>query len=354
MDVILTDISAWTVFASGAHLATVPQAEAIRVIEGARATSAAASMVRDLAWWKTWEPYTRTLLGLPADKPVPVHMLGHELDVRGSKRLRVSHRIPAQIPEGFLCKANLGAGAGWGTGLGLVEGAGALYLVSPAVYPLLRAHELNEVLLAVLLAQLWGDFVARPDLGGTLVYRKSALATSAEVEAAINTAGRSRGLASLQAVLPHVAANAHSPMEIALQLSLCLPPRLGGCGLPLPELNRPIELPKEIQVLNGNRRVIRPDLAWMDYNLVVEYDSFQEHDQSNSQAQRDRNRRDIYDRLGLRVITVDRDSIRDDLKRNLVFERIAESLEAKLDWSSRMQIKRTELMWRLVHAKSVW
>lgn len=342
MDVILTDISAWTVYASGAPLIPVPQAEAGRIIQGARASSAAASTVRDLAWWKSWEPFARALLGLPQGRPVPVHLMAHPMDMHGARHAVVAHRLPSQIPDGFLQKIAVNGGAGF------------LYLVSPAAYPLLRAREINEVLLAVLLAQLGSDFTARPDLQGVLVYRKRPLATPADIAAVAHTVERWRGLANLRAMLPYVAASAHSPMEIALQLSLCLPSRLGGCGLPLPEMNLPIEIPREIQILNDNRRIIKPDLAWMDHRLVVEYDSYQEHDQNSAQAQRDRNRRNIYDRLGLRVVTVDRESLRDDIKRNLMFETIAEALGEPFDWSSGMQIKRRELVWRLMHAQAAW
>ncbi|BCV19283.1 hypothetical protein ATOBIA_N15730 [Atopobiaceae bacterium P1] len=87
---------------------------------------------------------------------------------------------------------------------------------------------------------------------------------------------------------------------------------------------------------------------------MVEYDSYQEHDQTEAQAQNDRNRRDAYDRMGLRTITVDRSTMRDDTRRNLAFAKITNYLEREFDWSGDAQIKRHDLAWRLMHLQTIW
>ena len=58
-----------------------------------------------------------------------------------------------------------------------------------------------------------------------------------------------------------------SPMESLLSMLLCLPPSLGGFGLPRPELNYPIETNE------GSVAMRRCDLCWPDQRFALEYDS---------------------------------------------------------------------------------
>lgn len=58
-----------------------------------------------------------------------------------------------------------------------------------------------------------------------------------------------------------------SPMESLLSMLLCLPPSLGGFGLPRPELNCPIETNE------GSVAIRRCDLCWPDQRFALEYDS---------------------------------------------------------------------------------
>lgn len=343
MEVILTDISAWTVYASGAPLIPVPQAEAIRVIESARASSATASMVRGLVWWKSWEPYARALLGLPEGRSVPVHLMVAPCCQHGGRGTIKCHVAPQGNMRGFLCKTSMAA-----------HGGKPIYVVSPAAYPLIRARRLEELGVADLLAQMWSDFLVRPDLGGVIRYRSAPLCCKEEVETMLASLPSVRGGVQLQKALGYVSPGAHSPMEVVLQLALCLPQNLGGCGLPLPAMNKSMPLPGDARALFRGQRRITPDLAWLEKGLVVEYDSYQEHDQTEAQAQKDRNRRDAYERMGLRTITVDRNTMRDDTRRNLAFAKIANYLECEFDWSGDAQIKRHDLAWRLMHLQTIW
>lgn len=340
MDVILTDISAWTVYASGAPMERVPKAEAARVLGSVRLGAGDVARLRATDWWNKWEPFDRALLGLPQDRKVPAHVLMALEHQHGGRGAAVCHRAPTANPDGLLRRVQLDRNE-------------SIYLVSPEAYPVLRAHRLDEVCLSVLLSQLWDDYFVHPDAKGGIWYRPGALTCEAEVRSMAMALDGCRGRSLVLKVLPYVAEGSHSPMETVLQLALCLPKRLGGCGLPLPAMNAEIDLPKEVWAVFKGRQ-IRPDLSWLEQGLVVEYDSFAEHDQTGAQAERDRLRRDAYDRMGLRIVTVDRSTIRDDLRRNLAFERISKSLGVRYDWSSDMQLKRRDLVWRLVRVQQLW
>ncbi|MBQ9021103.1 MAG: hypothetical protein IJ113_03675 [Eggerthellaceae bacterium] len=67
-----------------------------------------------------------------------------------------------------------------------------------------------------------------------------------------------------------------SPMESALFLALCLPPRYGGFSIPFPELNVRIELSEQLMRM-AHKHHLKGDLVWRKERLVVEYNSDQEH-----------------------------------------------------------------------------
>ena len=87
-----------------------------------------------------------------------------------------------------------------------------------------------------------------------------------------------------------------SPMESLLTMLLCLPPSLGGFGLPHPELNRPIEVSK------GGLSVLRCDLCWPEQQFALEYDSDTFHS-SESKLHLDSSRRTALEKTGLHVVS---------------------------------------------------
>ena len=65
-----------------------------------------------------------------------------------------------------------------------------------------------------------------------------------------------------------------SPMETAVYLLLCLPKRVGGYGLPKPQLNPKLTITNP----SGTETIERyPDLFWEGANIDVEYNSDEEH-----------------------------------------------------------------------------
>lgn len=95
-----------------------------------------------------------------------------------------------------------------------------------------------------------------------------------------------------------------SPMESLLSMLLCLPPSLGGFGLPRPELNCPIETNE------GSVAMRRCDLCWPDQQFALEYDSGTFHSDA-SKLHLDSGRRSALEKAGVRVASVTKNQVFD-------------------------------------------
>lgn len=120
------------------------------------------------------------------------------------------------------------------------------------------------------------------------------------------------GVCRARRVLAHVRENVESPMETLVRLMIVF------ARLPEPALN--------LDILDGHDRfVARGDLVYSRWKVLVEYDGWQ-HERSAKQRQRDRERREVLEGLGWRVIVVTSEDLRN--KREVV-RRIHRALEAK-------------------------
>ena len=95
-----------------------------------------------------------------------------------------------------------------------------------------------------------------------------------------------------------------SPMESLLSMLLCLPPSLGGFGLPRPELNCPIETNE------GSVAIRRCDLCWPDQQFALEYDSDTFHSDA-SKLHLDSSRRSALEKAGVHVVSVTKNQVFD-------------------------------------------
>lgn len=95
-----------------------------------------------------------------------------------------------------------------------------------------------------------------------------------------------------------------SPMESLLSMLLCLPPSLGGFGLPRPELNCPIETNE------GSVAMRRCDLCWPDQRFALEYDSDTFHSDA-SKLHLDSSRRSTLEKAGVHVVSVTKNQVFD-------------------------------------------
>lgn len=91
-------------------------------------------------------------------------------------------------------------------------------------------------------------------------------------------------------------------MESLLSMLLCLPPSLGGFGLPRPELNYPIETNE------GSIAIRRCDLCWPDQQFALEYDSDTFHSDT-SKLHLGSSRRSTLEKAGIHVVSVTKNQV---------------------------------------------
>ena len=105
-----------------------------------------------------------------------------------------------------------------------------------------------------------------------------------------------RGARCIRPALPYIVDNSASPMESAVLMLLCLPSRLGGHQLPLPQHNVSIRITEKAHS-HTKRKHLVCDLYWEDFHLDVECDSTLHH-ASKRQLGVDSDRRIILDAMG--------------------------------------------------------
>lgn len=105
---------------------------------------------------------------------------------------------------------------------------------------------------------------------------------------------------------------------------LQLPGELGGCGFPTAHVNLEQTLtPKQQRLLH--RRSFKCDFFWADKQVAVEYDSKGFHSDSN-RIERDAVRRNSLEYLGITVLTLTWNQLRD----HAAFETFATQLASHL------------------------
>ena len=135
--------------------------------------------------------------------------------------------------------------------------------------------------------------------------------------------------ASTMTMLPFVTENLCSPRELALQLLLCLPKRLGGFGLTVPTANKAMNL-NSVQSSICGRKYLVPDLFWEKAALDVEYNGYEYHSYQD-QIESDKTRRAALKLAGIEVIEVDDAIISSVGETRKVANRIAQRNNLKLE-----------------------
>ncbi|WP_159541572.1 DUF559 domain-containing protein [Aeromicrobium sp. 9AM] len=98
------------------------------------------------------------------------------------------------------------------------------------------------------------------------------------------------GVRRARRAMAFVVPGSESPMETLVRLMLVF------ARLPCPEPN--------VWIVDGaGRRVARVDLLYARHKVIVEYDGWQ-HERNSAQRQRDRERREVLEALGYRLIVV--------------------------------------------------
>ena len=137
-----------------------------------------------------------------------------------------------------------------------------------------------------------------------------------------------------------------SPMETRLTMLLTLPYKLGGYGLPSPELNRVITPTKGVRA-SANKAYYRCDLYWPEKKLDVEYDS-DAHHLGSERIAADAIRRNTLISLGVTVIVVTREQFYDLGQFDKLVSQVAAKLSRRLRYDKDFMSRQRELRKMLV------
>ena len=190
-------------------------------------------------------------LGFAPSKDRPLDLLFSSSDGRSRAAAVLAHATNLSLPDGSL--------------LQLSE---HVAITSPELTFALVARKKDVRHLALMASELCGTYIPAPP--GLPLGTRLPLTSTTQLRAVL------AAVYPKQTAAPLIAARlafdgAASPMEAKLALLLSLPTRLGGFGLPRPQLNRPFTLSPEAQLVYPHSPC-RLDLSWPGTNLDVEYD----------------------------------------------------------------------------------
>ena len=178
-----------------------------------------------------------------------------------------------------------------------------LYACSPSFAFVRSAVELDFAELVLLGYEITGSY--RLNSNSEQGFFSSPPLVTHSALLSISSQGYLFGANKARNALRFVSSGSASPMETVLATLLSMPKAKGGYGLPLPQLNATIEVPKgDWRVAYG--RQFRCDLLWSEANLCVEYDML--HTGSQKIAH-DARRRNALVSLGFTVITATKSQV---------------------------------------------
>ena len=176
-----------------------------------------------------------------------------------------------------------------------------VFVTTPEFALALTCEKLSRPEAARLLFEFCGRYATDPGSEGGFIGCEPLTSTS-DLTLFASTARSIRGASALASHLPFVCDGCASPMEAAMVAMLCLPPRNGGFGLPLPQANLPI-LPTDNMRPLMDRHFYVGDAVWPQHHVVAEYDSKAEHSNQTAVAH-DNARRTALEALGHHVVSV--------------------------------------------------
>ncbi|MDO5118995.1 MAG: hypothetical protein Q4G41_03475 [Coriobacteriales bacterium] len=183
-------------------------------------------------------------------------------------------------------------------------------ICTPEFTYLLMARLLSDEELALFGLEICGTYaIDKKDKKG-FVSGTTPQTNVKRLEAFLGGCSGAPGSVRAKRVLRWVVDKSASPMESMLVLLLCLPRRMGGFGLPMPELN------VSVNELRGLRDVDRGpfvDLLWRLARFSLEYDSDLEHT-GKDRISRDSIRRVLLEELKIRSFSVTSEQVNDSVE----------------------------------------
>lgn len=226
-----------------------------------------------------------------------------------------------------------------------------IYISSPEFVYL----QLAELLDAIDLARLGNELCGTYNLGVSAGFGERRPLTSKRrlvdfVKRA--SASGSYAAAKAQECLQWVVDNSASPKETDTLLALCLPRRFGGYALPLPTLNKAVNVGDRMKKYVNNG-VYRPDFMWevsrngIRVRVTAEYDSA-EHHNYGMKAELTRIRRNDFKAIGYLTNSINNSQLKDADAFEVLVRQIAKDMGRRCPRTGpRQRLRHHELLERL-------
>ena len=208
---------------------------------------------------------------------LPLHVMVGDKNQRRSWASVESHLYAKPLPEGSFCRISA-----------------RVYVASPELTLCQLATKLPFVDLLELCMEFCSGYTLNPESERGFDDRP-ALTSSARLSSFVRKLKGRHGAKQIRPVLNYVVDDSASPMETITLMLLCLPSKLGGYQLPLPEHNVSIPITERAKSHTKRKHLIC-DLYWSEFNLDVECDSTTHHS-SKEQLGIDSDRRIILDAM---------------------------------------------------------
>ena len=181
----------------------------------------------------------------------------------------------------------------------------------------------------VLLGDEWcGTYTLACDEEGRLLRRDGQLCTLDSLRYFAREASWMGGSKRARTALGYIVEGAASVRESMLEMMLCLPQRLGGFGLPRPQMNYEVAFDTEARLIAGHECAYC-DLCWPEARVDVEYDGQEWHEGIN--AVRDKERANALRHMGYTVLFVSKE----DFERPWRLKLLAHQVARAIGWRQR-------------------
>lgn len=286
---------------------------------------ATAELVLDKPWVESLSPAADQMLEHCAASRIELS----RLDLQPLEGIPLPYDVLVSSPQEartwggvrcHLCRAPLPLGS-------FLEISPELFVASPALTFVQRAAKLSLAQTVALGARLCGTFALDRD-SGSGVRERAPLVTPDDLQLYVNHCQHVNGIKRARRTLPLILPNAASPMEAITALVYCLPPRHGGFGFPVPQLNYEQTLRPSAQRLVG-KDCIRIDIYWSDHQFGLEYQGKFAHSSHTSIAA-DIARQLAAEQMGIELQMLTIEQIRDQGQRLAIARKIACRLGAQI------------------------
>lgn len=212
-----------------------------------------------------------------------------------------------------------------------IEGASkpSLHVVSPELLYAQMAHSLNMLELIQLGFELCGSYSLNPSGDG--FWQREPYTSVKDIARFLTSQQRCVSRKASNA-LRFVLDGAASPREVQLALLMTLPRHKGGYGLPQPNLNSKIAVPRVAKHIIPKSHYVC-DLLWPEQHVAMEYDSDAFHTGTQKIAE-DSSRRNALNMLGVSLVTVTNEQV----KRIDEMDRLARTLSRRLGKRTRNSV----------------